>query len=169
MKTDSSEEMKEAQFTRREFCNSLAVTSAGIMLATSSLTSEAATQQNPALVYPSQKIDGAERLMPSSSLYFTYPTSNDPALLVRAFDGQYYAYSQKCTHRGCSIFFNAAQRCLECPCHKGSYDVRSGGVTYGPPPRPLEQIVLQMRAGDQVWAVGKQTNNNNESWARAKR
>jgi hypothetical protein len=32
---------------------------------------------------------------------------------------------------------------------------------YGPPPRPLDQIVLQMRAGSEVWAVGKTIGSSN--------
>ncbi|MDQ3816872.1 MAG: Rieske (2Fe-2S) protein, partial [Acidobacteriota bacterium] len=114
-------------------------------------------------------IEGAEALLPGSSLYFTYPTRNDPALLVRAFDGEYYAYNQKCSHRGCSIYFNQANRRLECPCHKGTYDVRSGEVVMGPPPRPLEQIVLQVRGGNQVWAVGKRSYSGTATLARGGR
>lgn len=167
MRKDSSEAMEESKVTRRKFCNTLAVTSAGLVLSASSLTARAATQQNPAIVYPPQKIEGAESLLPGSSLYFTYPTRNDPALLVRAFDGEFYAFSQKCTHRGCSIHFSPASRCLECPCHKGTYDMRSGDVVLGPPQRPLDQIVLQMRAGNQLWAIGKRSRSENELWTGA--
>jgi Rieske Fe-S protein len=41
------------------------------------------------------------------------------------------------------------------PCHLGQFDARLGYVMYGPPQRPLDQIVLQMRAAGQVWATGK--------------
>ena len=40
----------------------------------------------------------------------------------------------------------------------GSYiyfEYPKSGVVFGPPPRPLDQIVLQVRAGGEVWAVGK--------------
>ncbi|HEY0375898.1 MAG TPA: Rieske (2Fe-2S) protein [Pyrinomonadaceae bacterium] len=146
----------DEQPLRREFCNSLAVVSAWLAVASSGLTS-AAAQQNPTLVYPPQKIEGAERLLPGSSLYFTYPTRYEPAILVRAQDGQYYAYSQKCTHRGCSVYFDRGRRCLECPCHQGAFDVKSGDAMYGPPRRPLDQVSLQMRAGGEVWAVGRKS------------
>ena len=147
----------DEQLTRREFCNSLALVSAGLAVAATALASDALAQQNPTLVYPPQKIEGAERLLPGSSLYFNYPTRSDPAILVRSTDGQYYAYSQKCTHMGCSVYFDRARRCLECPCHKGAFDLQSGDAMYGPPPRPLDQVSLQMRAGGEVWAVGKRT------------
>jgi hypothetical protein len=33
---------------------------------------------------------------------------------------------------------------------------------FGPPRRPLDEIVLQMRAGGSVWAVGKSFGRNSE-------
>jgi nitrite reductase/ring-hydroxylating ferredoxin subunit len=152
--------LPDEQLTRREFCNSLAVVSATLAVATSGLASPAvaaAAQQNPTLAYPPQKVEGAESLLPGSSLYFAYPTRNDPAILVHSQDGQYHAYSQKCTHMGCSVYFDRARRCLECPCHKGAFDLQSGDAMYGPPSRPLDQVSLQMRAGGQIWAVGLRT------------
>ena len=46
-------------------------------------------------------------------------------------------------------------------------DARMGYVVYGPPQRPLDQIVLQMRSGGQVWAVGKRTGRNAADYAKA--
>ena len=94
-------------------------------------------------------------MMPGSFLYFDYPKANDPAVLVRRMDGQYLAYSRKCAHLGCSVDYDPSARCLRCPCHRGIYDSRNGYVMFGPPPKPLDQIVLQLRAGGEVWAVGK--------------
>jgi hypothetical protein len=37
-----------------------------------------------------------------------------------------------------------------------------GQVMFGPPRRPLDEIILQMRAGGQVWAVGKSFGSNTE-------
>jgi len=37
-----------------------------------------------------------------------------------------------------------------------------GYVMYGPPRRPLDEIVLQMRAGNQIWAVGRSLARNAE-------
>ena len=143
------------EITRRIFCNRVLLTSVGLGLAANNLSGEAAEQQTPALAYPPLKIEGAERVMPGSFLYFSYPRANDPAVLVRAHDGEYVAYSRKCAHLGCSVDFDSQRRCLKCPCHQGTYDLRTGYVMYGPPPRPLDQIVLQMRAGGEVWAMGK--------------
>lgn len=151
--TDS--QCEDGQITRREFCNCLLLTSTGLLVATTTLAAEAAAQQEPLLAYPPLRIEGAERMMPGSSLLFAYPRRSDAAILVRAEDGQFYAYGQKCSHMGCSIYFERASRRLECPCHKGAYDAQTGFVLNGPPLRPLDQIVLQIRAGGEVWAVGR--------------
>lgn len=155
--------------SRREFCNKLALSSAAVVIAVTSLSEASAAaagqEKTPTLVYPAQKIEGAESLLPGTSLYFTYPTAGEPAILVRASDGQYFAYSQKCTHLGCSIYFDRAKRSLECPCHQGAYEIQSGQIMYGPPPRPLDQISLQIRAGGEIWATGKRTGSK-ENFAR---
>ena len=104
--------------------------------------------------------------MSGMSLYFEYPTRKDPAVLLRTAEGEYTAFSRKCSHAGCSVEFDGARRCLKCPCHLGTFDARLGYVMYGPPRRPLDQIVLQMRAGGQVWAIGKSIGQNAEKIAR---
>jgi len=148
------DDKRDSRITRRTFCNRALLTSAGVMISATAVSSQK-KQQQTTLAYPPVKIDGAERVMPGSYLYFNYPKADDAAVLVRTTDGQYLAYSRKCAHLGCSVDFDSAHRCLTCPCHRGVYDSRTGYVMYGPPPRPLNQIVLQMRAGGEVWAVGK--------------
>lgn len=147
----------ESNIPRRSFCNRLLLTSAGLALAASDLKGQTKTAQGTSLFYPPVRIEGAERVLPGSFLYFNYPRDRDPAVLVRAQDGEFQAYSRKCAHLGCSVDFDGARRCLECPCHRGIYDSRTGYVVYGPPPRPLDQIVLEMRAGGELWAVGRRS------------
>lgn len=154
MKTEAVCE-RRSEITRRSFCNRVLITSIGLGLAAKSVVGQKAEAQNPSLAYPARKIEGAERVLPGSSLYFNYPRRNDPAVLVRAQDGEYFAYSRKCAHLGCSVEFDSPRQCLKCPCHQGAYDARTGYVMYGPPPRPLDQIMLQMRAGGEIWAVGR--------------
>ena len=138
--------------TRRTFCAGLMLTSAGLVLAGPDLTKAA---QDSTVAYPPRRIEGAETLLPGSCLYFNYPTRNDPALLLRSNDGEYRAYSRRCSHAGCSVDFNPTSKCLNCPCHQGTFDARMGYVVFGPPRRPLDVIVIQMRAGGEVWATGK--------------
>lgn len=146
---------RKAKLSRRSFCHGAVLVSAGVVLTSNQAQSRNPNQQQALLAYPPQKIEGAERLMPGSSLYFNYPKPSDPAVLIRTMEGQYLAYSRKCAHLGCSVEFDQGQRCLVCPCHRGVYDSRTGYVVFGPPPRPLDQIILQVRAGGELWAVGK--------------
>lgn len=146
-----------AHMTRRSFSSRVLVTSAGLALARISARGDQQPDRNQGqslLAYPPMKIEGAEQVLPGSFLYFDYPKAGNGAVLIRTTEGQYLAYSRKCAHLGCSIDYDKTQRCLTCPCHRGIYDARTGYVMLGPPPRPLDQIVLQMRGGE-VWAVGK--------------
>jgi Rieske Fe-S protein len=149
------------QIDRRQFCGRALITSAGVMLMTKAQAASPSINQNLA-VYPPQKIEGAARLMPGCFLYFNYPTREDRAVLVRGKDGEFVAFSRKCAHLGCAVEFDSTRQCLACPCHRGTYDSRTGYVVYGPPPRPLDQIILQVRAGSEVWAVGKTIGNGTE-------
>ncbi|MEV4443437.1 (2Fe-2S)-binding protein, partial [Streptomyces sp. NPDC049577] len=51
--------------------------------------------------------------------------------------GAVSAVSARCTHLGCLVSFNAAERAWECPCH-GSRFATDGAVLQGPAVRPLE-------------------------------
>lgn len=146
--------------SRRAFCTNLMLTSAGLVLAGSNLTKVKAAQDS--VIYPPRRIEGAEALQPGSCLYFNYPTRIDPAVLLRSSDGEYRAYSRRCSHAGCSVDFDASRRCLACPCHQGTYESRAGFVMFGPPRRPLDTIILQMRAGGQLWAIGKTVGRDGE-------
>ncbi|MFH0519408.1 FAD-dependent oxidoreductase [Streptomyces sp. M41] len=53
-------------------------------------------------------------------------------------DGKLHAVSAKCTHLGCLVSFNRAERAWECPCHGSRFDP-DGRVVQGPAVRPLEQ------------------------------
>jgi len=145
------------EITRRKFCNRVLLTSAGLLVAANELKAQKKSPPSSSHFYPPQKIEGAERVLPGSFLYFNYPSANDPAVLLRAQNGEYVAYSRKCAHLGCSVDYDSARSCLTCPCHRGMYEAGTGRVVFGPPPRPLDQIVLQVRAGGGLWAVGRRS------------
>lgn len=143
--------------SRRAFCNRLLVTSSGLLVGLAVADSVSA-ENRPQVAYPPMKIEGAETLMPGAALCFNYPSGADPAILVRSPAGEFSAFCQKCSHRGCSVCYDRNRRCLECPCHRGAFDAQTGFVLNGPPKQPLDQIVLQIRAGGSVWAVGRGSN-----------
>lgn len=154
---------RRSELDRRAFCRRALITSAGVVVIGKGLNTAAAEQHTKLVAYPPVKIEGAEQLQPGSFLYFTYPKRSDAAVLVRGQEGEYVAFSRRCPHLGCSIEFEKGRKCLVCPCHRGAYDARTGYVIYGPPPRPIDQIVLQVRAGGEVWAVGKTASDSDNA------
>ncbi|MFJ7150764.1 FAD-dependent oxidoreductase [Streptomyces sp. NPDC100445] len=52
--------------------------------------------------------------------------------------GALHAVSARCTHMGCLVSFNRAERAWECPCHGSRFDV-DGAVIEGPAVSPLER------------------------------
>ena len=52
--------------------------------------------------------------------------------------GGVHAVSLRCTHLGCLLRFNAAERSWDCPCHGSRFDV-DGGVLEGPAVNPLDR------------------------------
>jgi len=53
-------------------------------------------------------------------------------------EGTLHAVSLRCTHMGCLVRFNAAERSWDCPCHGSRFDV-DGAVLEGPAVKPLER------------------------------
>ena len=58
----------------------------------------------------------------------------------------YVAVSTRCAHLGCPVRFYQAAGNFICPCHGGVYDF-DGGVSGGPPVRPLERFYVRVRDG----------------------
>jgi Rieske Fe-S protein len=62
----------------------------------------------------------------------------DPAAVFRDDAGTLHAVSANCTHLGCRVAFNTAERTWDCPCHGSRFDV-DGRVLEGPAVEPLER------------------------------
>jgi Rieske Fe-S protein len=150
---------EEAHVTRREFCNFLGLTSAALFLGAGGFAAKAALDARKSESISAARIEGAETLARNSSLNFSYPTERDSAILIRTQDGAYHAYGQKCTHLSCPVYYSRDQQRLECPCHEGAFDAATGKVLYGPPPRPLDAIQVELRGG-QVWAIGRRASTD---------
>lgn len=147
------ERTEEAQVTRREFCNFLFLTSSALLVSTGSFATKAAYDAGKVHNFEPLLVEGASVMEPGTALNFRYPNEDETAILVRAKDGNYYAYGQKCTHLTCPVFYAKESDRLECPCHEGGFDIKTGNVLYGPPPRPLDRVLVEVR-GSEVWAIG---------------
>ena len=61
-------------------------------------------------------------------------------------DGEKFkAYNGHCTHLGCSFSYDKVTKTFACPCHRGQFDVKTGAVLAGPPPRPLDELKVEIR------------------------
>ncbi|MCE3555397.1 FAD-dependent oxidoreductase [Pseudonocardia sp. RS11V-5] len=65
-------------------------------------------------------------------------SGTDRAGVYRDPDGGLHAVSVRCTHLGCLLRFNGAERSWDCPCHGSRFDV-DGAVLEGPAVHPLER------------------------------
>lgn len=87
--------------------------------------------------------------------YFHYPTAEDQAILLHLTDGNFVAYSGKCTHLSCAVFYEQERDELYCPCHEGIFETLTGEVVAGPPPRALPKITVK-QDGEMLYAVEEQ-------------
>ena len=61
-------------------------------------------------------------------------------------DGETFkAYNGHCTHLGCGFLLSKDKKTFSCPCHRGQFDVKTGAVLAGPPPRGLDELRVEVR------------------------
>jgi Rieske Fe-S protein len=87
------------------------------------------------------------------ALGFSYPRPHDICILIQSKEGEFVAYSRRCTHLSCPVDYQPDRNRLYCPCHNGAFSVDDGSVLQGPPPHGLPRIVLEVR-GDEIYATG---------------
>ncbi|MCA9530621.1 MAG: Rieske 2Fe-2S domain-containing protein [Myxococcales bacterium] len=103
--------------------------------------------------WPVTKIGRVSEISVGETLLFHYPDKLHPRLLVRASEHELLAYDQKCTHLSCPVIAEVDKSIFYCPCHHGTFDLKTGRVISGPPPRPLPKVKLRVQ-GDEIFAVG---------------
>lgn len=147
----------ERYVSRRQFSKFLVLTSLGMFVGNLWILVRSRLQRKPA--YPVQAIARAGEIPVQGVKLFRYPTPRDPCILVRTGTETFAAYSQKCTHLSCAVYYAKDSNRLECPCHEGYFAVESGRVLQGPPARPLPKVILE-RSGDQLVAVGMEAHES---------
>lgn len=143
---------RDAAVSRRELLR-LAVVTSGALFAGTVLLSFLGRRNDRRRGSP-KPIEGGLNLTEGKALYFHYPGKDDQAVLLNLSGQGFVAYSQKCTHLSCSVYFGDKGD-LICPCHDGKFDARTGEPIAGPPQRPLARILLEERDG-QLFALEEQ-------------
>lgn len=69
-------------------------------------------------------------------------------ILIKDSNGELKAFSAVCTHLACIVQYRSDISHIWCACHNGHFDLNGRNVE-GPPPKPLEQFVVNVRA-DQI-------------------
>ncbi len=60
-------------------------------------------------------------------------------------DGTLYCMSATCSHLGCTVSWNHAEKSWDCPCHGSRFTV-DGEIINGPATEPLERVEIERRA-----------------------
>lgn len=122
-------------------------------------------QTRATLPYPAKIVGHASKLQVNEPQVFTYPDTASPCTLVKAGkpvpggvgpESDIVAYSNLCTHMGCPVTYDAAERVFKCPCHFSMFDAElSGQMICGQATENLPQIELRYNAKNgSVSAVG---------------
>ncbi|MFD0794204.1 FAD-dependent oxidoreductase [Mucilaginibacter litoreus] len=90
--------------------------------------------------FSADKIESLKELAPGTGTIVKY--EGDKLAVYKDDAGNITALSPTCTHAGCIVNFNAAEKSWDCPCHGGRYDI-NGKVITGPPRRDLQNIAIQ--------------------------
>ncbi len=99
----------------------------------------------------------SEQIEPGVPLRFDFAdTYNDAWVETRALRGvwiytddnvSFTVYNGQCTHLACSYGFDKEKGIFHCPCHHGLFEVKTGRVVGGPPPRPLDVLETKVENG----------------------
>lgn len=141
----------ERYVTRRQFTKFLTLASLGMFVGNLWILARSYLAKSP--VFPVSNVAAADEIPVGAVKLFSYPTPADRCILVRAGENEFNAFSQKCTHLSCAVYYERETDRLACPCHHGYFSAKDGSVLQGPPPRPLPRIVLQ-RQGQELVAIG---------------
>jgi arsenite oxidase small subunit len=132
---------------------------------------------SPPTTFPRFKVANISALRENTPISFYYPLDSEPNVLVKlgvpadggvGQAGDIVAFSVICQHLGCLYGFQpsgTSPNCNSsfksdrpvgyCCCHGSVYDFTHGAqVLAGPSPRPQPQVILELDASGDIYAVG---------------
>ncbi len=139
----------EDEVTRREFARYLVLASAGLrrrQRRRRGVDVAAADQSRRAAARSS----ASSALRDGAALLFRYPTEHDPAILVRLPGGELRAFSQKCTHLGCVVYWSREQRADALPLPRRRLR-RAHAAASSPARRSARSGASTSRCGPTAW------------------
>jgi Rieske Fe-S protein len=92
-----------------------------------------------------------DELKPNTGQIFKF--GSRPGILVRTAAGELRAFSAVCTHLNCTVQYRPDLGEIWCACHNGHFNLNGKNVA-GPPPRPLEPYVVNVRGTQIVVSKG---------------
>ncbi|MER7673783.1 Rieske (2Fe-2S) protein [Kitasatospora sp. NPDC096128] len=136
-------ETSPATSRRTLLCGAAAVLAAGGTLAVTGCSSSAGSSDStsapkgPVDLGPASAVPvGGGTVFREQKIVVTQPT-----------EGQYKAFSAKCTHAGC-IVDQVKKEQIQCPCHGSRFGIADGAVQDGPAPSPLPAYVVTVEGGN---------------------
>jgi cytochrome b6-f complex iron-sulfur subunit len=93
----------------------------------------------------------ADDVKPNTGQIFKF--GSKPAIIVRTAGGELRAFTAVCTHLNCTVQYRPDLGQIWCACHNGHFDLNGHNVS-GPPPRPLDAYVVNVRGTQIVVSKG---------------
>jgi Rieske Fe-S protein len=133
---------EDSYVTRREFTKFLGLTSLAFLIGTAATAGRKLVKRLAGTPEGAVAIADMGEVPVGGYKLFRYPTKDA--------EDKFVAYDQRCTHLSCPVFFDAARKQLECPCHEGFFSVEDGRPLAGPPKRALAQLSVTTQNA-RVW------------------
>jgi arsenite oxidase small subunit len=145
--------------SRREFLKFTGGVAAGAAaLPTDADAAPNADAGSTVLPYKAKPLGKAGGLAVNKSVTFTFPDASSPCALVKVGNPvpggvgpnqDIVAYSTMCTHMGCPVAYDPAEKVFKCPCHFSMFDAEKGGqMICGQATENLPRVVLKYNAKD---------------------
>jgi arsenite oxidase small subunit len=145
--------------SRREFLKFTGGVAAGAAaLPTNAEAAPATDAGSTVLPYKAKAVGKAGPLAVNQPVTFTFPDAASPCALVKMGspvpggvgpNQDIVAYSTLCTHMGCPVAYDPAQKVFKCPCHFSMFDAEKGGqMICGQATENLPRVVLKYNAKD---------------------
>lgn len=139
--TPDSNDPKMEDPTRRKFVRQAATLSAGVVAFGSTVSCGLFDDKEI-------RVGTLAELKEQGSITMRF---NRKKILTRWENESAETFSLVCSHKKCTVAYEADVDQFICPCHDGTYD-HAGQVVSGPPEEPLTKFKTEIR-GDEVWVV----------------